>query len=187
MLERFMNTAFGALIGQMVKERIRRGSIQAVKGYIQGVNVARYALMGLFGIGAVSAILVTGLLLVIIGIVGLLPIEATSMAITLLVIGLVLALVSGIGLIIAFNQKRWLEMSKSYELMDAVLAPWPGVLPPNPMEVVKGHKPVSRDSGVYDPTTPVMPSRDTQSDRDRMDRHTPVGDIGTGTVPSPAL
>jgi hypothetical protein len=137
MVNRLMNMMFGAFIGRFLKDRIRRGSIQAVKGYLHAVRALRMGLMGLFGIGVVSAVLVSGIVLVIVGIIGLLPITTTAMSASILIIGLVLSVATSIGLIMAFNQKRWLKMSKSYELMDAVLTPWSGVLPPNPAEVIK--------------------------------------------------
>jgi hypothetical protein len=139
MVNRFMNMAFGAIVGQMLKHKIREGSIKAVKGYIEVVKYARLGVLGLFGLGAVAALLISGIVLMVIGVVGLLPIEATTAAIVLLVVGALLTLLVGVGLYMAFQQSRWLEVSRSYELMDTVLAPWPGVLPPNPMEVVKGN------------------------------------------------
>ena len=135
---RMMNMAFGAVIRHFLQQKIRGGSIRAVKAYIQGVKYARLAVMGLFGIGAVSAVLVAGIVLTIVGIVGLLPIETTTMAWTILIIGLILTAVTGIGLAMGFKQKRWLELSRSHELMDTVLKPWPGVLPPNPLDSFKG-------------------------------------------------
>ena len=139
MINRLMNTAFGAIIHQLIKGKVRNGSIQAVKGYIQAVKFARLALMGLFGVGAAAAILVAGIFLMITGIIGLLPIDPNTVAMIILAMGGVLTLISVIGFFLVFSQKRWLEMSKSYELMDAALAPWDGMLPPNPVEVMKGH------------------------------------------------
>lgn len=152
-MNRIMNMMFGAFVGRFLKEKIRRGSIQALKGYLQAIKVVRLGLLGLFGLGAVAAVLVSGIVLTIVGIVALLPISTTAMAITVLVIGLLFALGSGIGLMMGFSQKRWLEMSKSYELMDAVLAPWPGMLPPNPVDVVKGRAPVRHNYAASTPTS----------------------------------
>jgi hypothetical protein len=162
MINRLMNMMFGAFIGRFLKDKVQRGSIMAVKGYLQAVRVARLSLMGLFGVGAVSSLLVCGVVLVIVGIVGLLPITATAMSVTILVIGLLLSLSTAIGLIIAFNEKRWLKMSKSYELMDSVLTPWSGVLPPNPMEVVKREAP---------DTPPPMPTKSTRAQDNFTDNY----------------
>lgn len=139
MVNRIMNMALGAVIGQLLKQRIRNGSIQAVKGYIQLVKAVRTVAIALVAIGAAAAVIVAGVLLTVVGLVGLLPVDPNTVAIIILCIGLVMTLVAGIGVYGFFNEKRWLEMSKAYELMDAALAPWDGILPPNPMDVVKGH------------------------------------------------
>lgn len=141
MINRFMNMAFGAFIRHFLQQKVRKGSIQAVKYYITAVKFVRFGIMGLFGLGVAASILVSGIVLMIVGIVGLLPIEAQSVAITVLVIGLVLALLSAFAMLILFSQRRWLEMSKSYEMMDAALAPWKGMMPPNPVDVLKGRGP----------------------------------------------
>lgn len=143
MLKRLVNNAIGAMLDHYLKEllqdRIREGSIKLVKGYITAVKGVRLAALGIFVLGVAAAVLVTGLVLMIVGLVQLLPVGATTMAVTVLVIGFLLALVAGVGLGLLFSEKRWLRASRSYELMDAVLAPWPGVLPPNPVEIIWGH------------------------------------------------
>ena len=139
MLDRLMNMALGAVIGQLLKQRIRNGSIQAVKGYIQLVKGVRMAAIALVAIGAAAAVIVAGIILTVVGLVGLLPVDPNTVAIIILCIGLVMTVGAGIGVYGFFNEKRWLEMSKAYDLMDAALAPWDGILPPNPMDVLKGH------------------------------------------------
>lgn len=141
MVSRIFNLAFGAVVGQFLKHRIRRGSIQAVKAYIQAVSYARLALLGLVGLIAATALMVTGLLLAILGLLELLPISEGAVAVTTLVLGLVLAIGIGAAFLWAFSQRRWLAWSKSYEMMDAVLSPWNGVLPPNPVDAFKGRAP----------------------------------------------
>lgn len=145
MMIRLLNMAFGAVLGQLLKQRIRSGSIQAVKGYIQLVKAMRTLVIGLVVAGGAAGVLIGGILLTVVGLVGLLPVDPNTVAIIVASIGGVLTLVAGIGFYTFFNEKRWLEMSKAYDLMDAALAPWDGVLPPNPMDVVKGraHVPVS--------------------------------------------
>jgi hypothetical protein len=138
MLNRIMNMALGAVIGQLLKQKIRNSSIQAVKSYIQLVKGARAIAMALVAIGAVAAVIVAGIMLTVVGLVGLLPVDPNTVAIIILCIGLVMTLAAGIAVYGFFNEKRWLEMSKAYDLMDAALAPWDGILPPNPVDVVKG-------------------------------------------------
>lgn len=131
----------GSLIEPWVEPRVRAGSIKAVKAYLQAIKIARYAVMGLFGLGAFAAILVTGILLLIMGVVGLLPVDPRAVAWTATIIGAILTIAALVGAFILFSQRRWLQMSKSYELMDAVLSPWPSVIPPNPADVLKGEGP----------------------------------------------
>lgn len=136
-MNRLFNSAFGAVISQLVKQKIREGSIKAVKAYITVVKNVRFAVMGVAALAALSSILVTGAVLAIVGLIGLIPMELRTFSIVVLVVGLLLAILSGVAFGVLFSQKRWLELSKSYDLMNAVLTPWPGVLPPNPLDVVK--------------------------------------------------
>ena len=137
MFNRIMSMALSAVLGQVIEQRVRKGSIVAVKNYIQLVRIARMATLGLVGLSVAAAILVAGILLVVVGIVGLLPIEPNTVAIILLSIGGLLTLVAAAGFGFAFSEKRWLEVSKAYELMDVALGPWDGMLPPNPLEVLR--------------------------------------------------
>lgn len=139
--KRITDEIFRTIVEPFLRPRIKRGSIQAVKGYVTAVKFGRYALMGLFGLGAFSAILVIGLFMAILGAVGLIAVEPETVAWTGLIMGLVLFLGALIGALVMFSQRRWLEMSKSYELMDSVLSPWPTMMPPNPKSVLKGYGP----------------------------------------------
>lgn len=140
MLNRLLNMAIDAFLTQVLEPRIREGSIKAVKGYITAVKGVRLGLLALFALGLAGAVLVSGIVLTVVGLVGLMPIDVNAMAVSILVIGVLLSLIAGIGIAMVFNQRRWLEMSKSYELMDAVLSPWPGMLPPNPIDVMRGEQ-----------------------------------------------
>ena len=126
-----------ALLGHFLGDKIRRGSIQAVKTYIQAVKAARLGLMGLIALGAVAAIFVSGIVLTIVGVVTLCPLQPWAASVILIGIGILFMAGTAFGIYGVFKEERWLEKSKSYELMDAVLAPWPGVLPPNPIDVFR--------------------------------------------------
>lgn len=139
MLNRLMNMALGAVIGQLLKQKVRNSSIQAVKAYIQLVKGARAVAMALVAIGAVAAVIVAGVILTVVGLVGLLPIEPNTVALIILCIGVVMTLTASFFVYGAFREKHWLEMSKAYDMMDVALAPWNGILPPNPMDVLKGN------------------------------------------------
>lgn len=170
-MNRLFNLAFGAVIQHVVKQKVREGSIKAVKAYISAVKGARLALMGLTALGVTASILVSGIVLMIIGLVGLFTLNANSFAITMLVIGAVLTLLVAIGFALMFSQKRWLELSKSYELMDAVLAPWPGVLPPNPLNVVKGeyHPDTTERAALRDETAPAYRMKMKEMERESIE------------------
>lgn len=180
-MNRIFGFAFGALVRQVLRERIRRGSIQAVKVYITMVKNARMALLGLLALGATASILVTGIVLAIVGILGLLPLEARTISWTLLVVGALLAIVSGVGLGMIFSQRRWLELSRSYELMETALAPWPGIFPPNPMGVFRGS--TSEDEEEYRSRSRTASSRAHARPeavvRTGEERAVHAGDIGT--------
>lgn len=140
MFKKYFALTFANIISHFFRDKIRHGSIQTVKFYIKSVRFARLGLVGLIGLGAISALFVAGVVLTIVGIIGVLPLEPATRAIMVLVIGVLLTAIVGIGLALTLSQKRWLELSKSYELMDAALAPWPGPLPPNPAEVIRRPK-----------------------------------------------
>lgn len=136
MLNRLMRALLFDVYQKYFFRKVRRGSIQAVKGYIQAVRFLRLGLMGILVLACLSALMVTGLLLAIIGTLGLFPISDQARAISILLIGVLLVIIPGIVFLMMFTERRWLEASKSYELMDAVLAPWPDTVPPNPLDVI---------------------------------------------------
>ena len=141
MVDKMIAMVLRSYYGEILRRKIRAGSIKAVKTYLQAIKFARLTLMGLFGLGALASVLVAGIVLVVVGIIGLLPIAAASMAIAILVFGALLTAVAGVALGLLFSQRRWLEMSRSHEMIEAVTAPWPGMLPPNPVDVIRsGHE-----------------------------------------------
>ena len=101
-------------------------------------DVARKIAITSFGIGAVAGVAVVGIVLMIVAIIGLLPIDPQAALISILVLGAVMTSVAGFLAYKGFAEKKWLEMSKSYELMDAALGKWDNSLvPPDPREVMK--------------------------------------------------
>lgn len=170
-MKRLFNLVFSAIIGHLIKQKIREGSIKIVRAYVAVVKNIRLAALGVFALSAAAAVLVSGLVLVIVGLVSFLPMDASRMPWVILSIGAVLALVSGIGLALVFSQKRWLQMSKSYELMEVVLGPWPGMLPPNPAEILKGKGRLASDlvatAGERDVTVPRARSEEGREARAR--------------------
>lgn len=154
-MNRLLNLALSAIVGDLLKAKVREGSIKALKAYLMAIKGLRFGVMGLVALGVTASILVSGLVLMIIGLVGLFTLNSNSFSISVLVIGALMTLATGIGFALLFSQRRWLELSKSYELMDAVLAPWPGSLPPNPVDVFKGNPiPVEEEVTVARPSEP---------------------------------
>lgn len=130
---------FKDVVEPYLAPRIRKGSINAVKGYLTSVDVARKIAISAFGIGAVAGVMVTGVVLMLIAIVGLLPLDPHAVLIGILVAGALMTTASAVIAYRGFNEKRWLKMSKSYELMEAALGEWDNSLvPPNPRDVMKG-------------------------------------------------
>lgn len=129
---------FNDVVEPYLAPRIRKGSIKAVKGYLASVDVARKIAISAFGIGAVAGVMVTGIILMLIAVVGLLPLDPHAVLIGILVVGALMTIGSALIAYSGFAQKRWLKMSKSYELMEAALGEWDNsLIPPNPRDVMK--------------------------------------------------
>jgi hypothetical protein len=124
--------AIGQAIQNEIQTRVRRGSIKAVKTYITLIKNIRLATMGVSGLGILSSVLVSGLVLVLIGLISLIPVAAENFPIALLLVGAVLSILAAGTMFIIFSEKRWLEYSKAYEMMDGVMGPWTGLVPPLP-------------------------------------------------------
>ena len=90
--------------------------------------------MGLSALSMLSAVFVSGIILLVLGLIALIPLAAANFQIVLLSVGALLTILSGTAVFLGFSEKRWLELSKSYEMMDAVLGPWEGLTPPNPFK-----------------------------------------------------
>ena len=129
---------FNDVVTPYLEPRIKRTSIKAVKGYIKGVAVARKIALTSYGIGAAAAVLVSGIVLMVVAIIGLLPINPQAALISLLVLGAVMTAVAAFIAYQGFAEKKWLEMSKSHEMMEAVLKPWPTAYSvPDPRKILQ--------------------------------------------------
>jgi hypothetical protein len=159
MTEWLVNLIMHTTVGEILKRRIRRGSIHAVRAYIQLVGTTRMILLTVVGFAVAVALMVTGLFMSLVGLLELLQISPQVVAITQLSLGLVLAGGVGIYLFVMFKEKRWLEQSQSYAMMDAVLQPWPGILPPSLNEFLKTQ--IAAAITEEKIGGPVSPSRET--------------------------
>lgn len=140
MFSRLLKALFMQIYTRFFETKVRRGSLQAVRGYIKAVEYVRLGLIGLVALGATAALLVSGVILLLMGLLALAPLEPTTLAVLTSGIGIVFILIAGIMMAIVFSQKRWLEMSRSYDLLDIALSPWPNAVPPNPLKVIRSHK-----------------------------------------------
>jgi hypothetical protein len=136
MINQLINMLFMKYVGRFIEGSIRKNSIKAVKGYVQTVGLVRLSFLFAMQVSIATSILVAGLILMAVGIFDLFPLDPRMAAIASFVGGAILFVGSGIGLYLSFSEKRWLKVSKSYELMEAVTAPWPGMMPPNPFDII---------------------------------------------------
>jgi hypothetical protein len=121
LFEQIMNE----VVTPFLEPRIKKTSLKAVKGYVTSVQVARKIAITSYGISAVVAAGVAGIILMIVAIIGLLPIEPQAALIAMLVLGAVLTLAAAILTRIGFNEAAWLEKSKANDMMAAAMNPWP--------------------------------------------------------------
>lgn len=115
---------FNEVVTPFLEPRLKKSSLKAAKGYVQGVQSTRKVALASYGLGAVAATLVTGILLMVSALVGLLPIEPRTALVSVLVLGAILAAASAIVTIGGFKEALWLEKSKANELMEAAIQPW---------------------------------------------------------------
>lgn len=138
LLEHFINQ----VVVPYLEPRLRTGSIKAAKAYIEAVRLTRTLVLRGFVIGSLSAILITGVLMLIFGVLALLPLMPQVIPIVAIVLGTLFAGSTGIGFYIFFREKNWLTVSKAYEVMEAATAPWESeIKPPNPLAVFRGEGP----------------------------------------------
>lgn len=141
-MNKLFNHFFDRVIVPYLEPRMRTGSIKAAKAYLEGVRFARLLVMRGFMIGSLSAILITGVLMLVFGILALLPLMPQVIPIVAIVLGTLFAGTTGFGFYVFFKEKNWLAATKAYEVMDAVTAPWESeVTPPNPLAVLRGEGP----------------------------------------------
>ena len=174
MINQLINMLFVKYVGQFIEGSIRKNSIKAVKGYVQTVGLVRLAFIFAMQVSIATSILVAGLILMAVGIFDLFPLDPRMAAIASFVGGAILFVGSGIGLYLSFREKRWLKVSKSYELMEAVTAPWAGMMPPNPFDIInaqpeKSPKAEKEDFSEKKFSKSAARSREVESHSDRVD------------------
>ncbi len=129
---------FNDVVTPYLEPRIKRSSIKAVKTYIKGVAAARKIAVTAYGIGAVAAALVTGVTLMVIAIIGLLPVDPRVALICFLVLGAAMTVGAAFVAYQGLREDEWLKMSRSHEMIEAVLKPWPTAYSvPDPRKILQ--------------------------------------------------
>lgn len=141
-MKSILNRIFEDIVEPYLAPRIKRGSIGAVKSYVSSIKILRDVALTSFTIGTVAGVLVTGLVLVAVGVIGLLPISAQAMMISMIVIGLLMTAVAAYLAWDGARETKWLEWSKSNQLIEAAIGEWENsLIPPNPKTVMKAQPP----------------------------------------------
>lgn len=120
----FKHLIKGFLAGMTIKllDNYRRVSIQllsieAVKGYLHGVRVARLSALGLMSMGLVIGLICLGALLLHAGLFILLPWSMEAKAVLGMALGLAYMITGGIVLRAAMAEKTWMEKSGAAEMV----------------------------------------------------------------------
>jgi hypothetical protein len=179
---------FNDVVTPYLEPRIKRSSIKAMKGYIKGVEMARQIAITSYRIGIVAAIAVAGVTLMLVAIAGLLPLDPRAALLGLLTLGAVMAAGAAFLAHQWFREKQWLEMSKSHEMMDAVLKPWATAYSiPDPRKILQ--KEEAQDS--YDENRKLQMSRENRHPAptvyDDVDSHAPISTFGSMVTPDSAV
>ncbi|MCM2281140.1 MAG: hypothetical protein NDI61_04765 [Bdellovibrionaceae bacterium] len=158
MLNFVLNLAVGLALKRSVRERVRLNGIKAVRGYVAAVGKARLGAMAVVGLIAGVALCVAGFVLAVGALIAMIPMSESALRMTALVIGFILLLSGLIAFAIAFSQRRWLTMSRSYELMEAVMEPVPSTLsvPKNLIRAVKREPTVHAPRETIERTHPAQ-------------------------------
>lgn len=142
MMSKFFAHFINQVLVPYLEPRMRTGSIKAAKAYLEAVRLARSLVLRGFILGSLSSILIAGLLMLVFGVLALLPLYPQVVPIVAIVLGALFAGTTGIGFSIFFREKNWMKVTKAYDVMEAVTAPWENeVVPPNPFAVFKGEGP----------------------------------------------
>lgn len=139
-MNKYIRYAISLIVKPILAEEVRIKGLQAVKGYLHAVSVARTGAMGAVGGIAALALLVCGFVLFVGGLLSIIGVSSKALSWIALGVGAFLTIAAIVGFFFAFNQRRWLEYSKSYDLMDALIDPVPSpqAVPKNMVAAVKG-------------------------------------------------
>lgn len=92
--------------------------IEAAKGYLRGVQMARMSTIGLMWMGIMIGLICVGAVLFHVGLFVLLPWSVEAKAVLGMVLGLVYVAVGAIVLRAAMDEKVWMKKSGAAEMLD---------------------------------------------------------------------
>ncbi len=166
MLNSVLNFAVGLVFKRAAREHVRLRGLKAVRAYVAAVGKARVGAMALVGLIAAVSLAVAGLVLAVGALIAMIPMSESALRVTTLVIGAALLAIGGVAFAMAFSQRRWLEASRSYELMGAVIEPVPSALsvPKNLARAIK------REPTVHVPRETIEPRASSRARRLELDR-----------------
>jgi hypothetical protein len=139
-VNKYLKYAIALVVKPILAEEIRVKGLQALKGYLQTIAVVRVGAMGAIGGIAALALLVCGFVLFVGGLLSVLGVSGITLSWIALIIGAILTIAAVVGFFWAFSESRWLEYSKSYDLIDALAEPVPNpkAVPQNVVAAFKG-------------------------------------------------
>lgn len=121
MSERILHMALTFVFKRIMRHELRHRGIRAVRAYVQAIAKVRAGTMAIVGVIACVALSVVGFTLFLGAILWMLPVTAVAMAWIVLLIGLIFTAPGVAVLYYLFSQRRWLEVSRTYELMDVTI------------------------------------------------------------------
>lgn len=92
--------------------------VEATKSYIHGVRLARRSAIGMMLMGLVVGLILLGALLFHVGLFFLLPGGVKVKAALCMLLGLVYAVVGGLALRAAADERRWMEKSGASKMLN---------------------------------------------------------------------
>lgn len=177
---------FNEVITPYLEPRIKKSSLQAVKTYVKGVEKARKVAIASYGLGTAASILVTGVILMIVAVLGLLPIAPVTALISMLVLGAILTIGSIVVVVKGLSQATWIEKSKSNEMIEAAMKPWE-----TPYSIPDPRKILSPEQDSYDKNRELKTSRANRvpapTAYDTIDAHAPPATYPSLTTTDAAL
>lgn len=118
LLKRFFSAMALKLLDHYRHLSVQLLKIEATKGYLQGVRLARLSALGLLGLGLLIMLAGLGLLLFHVGVFILLPWTVDAKAVLAIILGLAYMVIGGLTLCSAMSEKTWMKKSGATEMLN---------------------------------------------------------------------